>query len=168
MALMNVLIYPDPRLRNKAKEVTAFDGALKSIVDDMFETLDAHNGVGLAATQVNVDKRIIVMNLSRTDKPEKRVFINPEILSSHGSTKFTEGCISVPGIYEDVLRAASVKFKAQDIDGTVFEEDCEDLLSNCIQHEVDHLDGILYIDRLSSLKRQRVLKKLKKLQRQTL
>lgn len=167
MALLNILRFPDARLRNPAKSVESFDSNLKQLVDDMFETMYEGRGVGLAATQVNIDKKVITIDVS-DDQSEPVVLINPEILHQEGKIKSTEGCLSVPGIYEDVDRAALVKIKAYDKDGEAFEIESEGLLGRCIQHEIDHLNGKLFIDHLSRLKRERVLKKLKKLERQTL
>ena len=167
MPLLNILHYPDPRLRNRAEPVQQFDDELRSLVDDMFETMYDAPGIGLAAIQVNVPKRIIVMDTSE-GKNDPRCFINPEILDSRGKVKTEEGCLSVPGIYEPVERAQWIRMKAFDQHGEAFELEAEDLLAVCVQHEIDHLDGKVFVDYLSELKRQRVRKKLEKLRRQTL
>lgn len=165
MAILDILRFPDPRLRNKAKPVEQVDAALQRLVDDMFETMYQAPGIGLAATQVNVAKRLVAMDLSE-EKNQPLVLINPEIIESDGSDEYEEGCLSVPGVHETVKRAERIKIKAQDRDGNPFEMDAEGLLAVCIQHEIDHLDGKLFVDYLSSLKRQRIRKKLEKEERQ--
>jgi peptide deformylase len=166
MAILNILEFPDPRLRTIAKPVTVFDAALSQLIDDMFETMYAAPGIGLAATQVNVHKRVVVMDLSE-DKSEPRVFINPEFESlTEEMDQYQEGCLSVPGFYENVDRPQKVRIKAQDRDGAPYELIAEGLLAVCIQHECDHLNGKLFVDYLSSLKRDRIKKKLEKLHRQ--
>ena len=166
MAILNILEFPDPRLRTIAKPVTVFDAALSQLIDDMFETMYAAPGIGLAATQVNVHKRVVVMDLSE-DKSEPRVFINPEFESlTEDMDQYQEGCLSVPGFYENVDRPQKVRIKAQDRDGAPYELIAEGLLAVCIQHECDHLNGKLFVDYLSSLKRDRIKKKLEKQHRQ--
>jgi len=161
MALRNILEYPDPRLRTRAQPVTRFDAELKQLVNDMFETMYAAPGIGLAATQVDVHKRVIVIDVSK-DHDQPLVFINPEILSREGEEISEEGCLSVPENFADVKRAAQVRIRARDRDGAVFERDYDDVLAVCIQHEMDHLEGKLFVDYLSDLKRERIRKKLEK------
>jgi peptide deformylase len=161
MALLTILEYPDPRLRTKARPVADFDAALKQRIADMFETMYAAPGIGLAATQVDWHHRLIVIDTSK-EQDQREVFINPEILSREGQAKGEEGCLSVPGIYDDVQRAERVRVRAQDADGQVYERDLDGLLAVCLQHEMDHLDGKLFVDYLSELKRQRIRKKLEK------
>ncbi|EGV50726.1 peptide deformylase [endosymbiont of Riftia pachyptila (vent Ph05)] len=161
MAILDILHFPDSRLRNKAKPVSQVDDAIRKLVDDMFETMYEAPGIGLAATQVNVAKQIIVIDLSE-EKNQPLCLINPEILSKEGEEKMDEGCLSVPGIYESVKRAARISVRALDRDGAPFELETEGLLAVCIQHEIDHLNGKLFVDYLSSLKRQRIRKRLEK------
>ena len=162
MARLNILEYPNPRLRIKAAPVTVVDDSIKNLIDDMFETMADANGIGLAASQVDVHQRIIVMDLSE-DKSQPRVFINPEIEVLEPETSpYEEGCLSVPGFYEPVDRPAHVIIRALDRDGNAFEEEANGLLAVCIQHEIDHLEGKLFVDYLSPLKRQRIRTKLKK------
>src|SRR5690349_17024303 len=162
MALLDILHHPDPRLRQKAKPVARFDAALQRLIDDMFETMYAAPGVGLAATQVGVDLRVAVMDCSREEGVrEPLVFINPEILEAVEPEEVDEGCLSVPGVSDSIKRHHRVRARALDRKGKPFEVEAEGLLAQCIQHEIDHLDGKLYIDRLSSLKRERLLKRLK-------
>jgi peptide deformylase len=161
MALRTILEYPDPRLRTRAQPVTQFDAELGKLIDDMFETMYAAPGIGLAATQVDVHKRLVVIDVSK-DRNEPLVFINPEILSREGEEVSEEGCLSVPENFAEVKRAAKVRIRAQDRKGTVFERDYDDVLAVCIQHEIDHLDGRLFVDYLSDLKRERIRKKLEK------
>lgn len=166
MAILNILEFPDPRLRTIAKPVEQVDEGVRQLVDDMFETMYEAPGIGLAATQVNVHKRIVVMDLSE-DKSEPRVFINPELEPlTEELGEYQEGCLSVPGFYENVDRPVRVRIKALDRDGKAFEEIAEGLLAVCIQHECDHLNGKLFVDYLSSLKRDRIKKKLEKQHRQ--
>ena len=166
MAILNILEFPDPRLRTIAKPVTVFDDALRTLIDDMFETMYEAPGIGLAATQVNVHKRVVVMDLSE-DKSEPRVYINPEFdYLTEEMDQYQEGCLSVPVFYENVDRPQKVRIKAQDRDGNPFEEVAEGLLAVCIQHECDHLNGKLFVDYLSNLKRDRIRKKLEKQHRQ--
>lgn len=166
MAILNILEFPDPRLRTIAKPVEVVDDAVRQLIDDMFETMYEAPGIGLAATQVNVHKRIVVMDLSE-DKSEPRVFINPEFEPlTEDMDQYQEGCLSVPGFYENVDRPQKVRIKALDRDGNTFEEVAEGLLAVCIQHECDHLNGKLFVDYLSTLKRDRIRKKLEKQHRQ--
>jgi peptide deformylase len=161
MSRLTILEYPDPRLRTRARPVEQFDAALGRLIDDMFETMYEAKGIGLAATQVDVHRRLIVMDLS-ADRSEPLVFINPEILDREGETKTEEGCLSVPGIFDDVQRAARVRLRAQDRAGTVSERDLDAVVSVCVQHEMDHLEGKLFVDYLSDLKRDRIRKKLER------
>ncbi|MBB6340728.1 peptide deformylase [Pseudomonas fluvialis] len=166
MAILTILEFPDPRLRTIAKPVEVVDDALRQLIDDMFETMYAAPGIGLAATQVNVHKRLVVMDLSE-DKSEPMVFINPEFEPlTEQMDQYQEGCLSVPGFYENVDRPQQVRIKALDRNGEPFELVAEGLLAVCIQHECDHLNGKLFVDYLSSLKRDRIKKKLEKQHRQ--
>lgn len=167
MALLPILHFPDERLRLRARPVARVDEAIRTLVDNMFETMYAAPGIGLAANQVNVQKRVVVLDVSE-EKNEPRVFINPEIVARDGVEEREEGCLSVPGIYEKVRRAERVRVRALDRDGQTFETEADGLLAVCIQHEIDHLDGKLFVDYLSSLKRQRIRKKLEKHQREAL
>jgi len=161
MALRTILEFPDPRLRKRAETVTRFDAALGTLVDDMLETMYAAPGIGLAATQVDVHQRVIVIDLSR-EHNEPLVLINPEILAREGEASTEEGCLSVPNIFDEIKRAAKVRVRAQDRNGASFERDFDDILAVCIQHEMDHLEGRLFVDYLSDLKRERIRKKLDK------
>ncbi len=165
MAILEILHYPDKRLRTVAEPVDAVDDSIRSLVDDMLETMYAAPGIGLAATQVNVHKRVIVMDLSE-EKNEPLCFINPEILSSEGVEQTEEGCLSVPDIFETVERAERVTVRALDKDGNEFTLEADGLLAVCIQHEMDHLMGNLFVDYLSPLKQLRVKKKIQKARRQ--
>lgn len=166
MAILEILEYPDPRLRTIAKPVAAVDQKIKTLIDDMFETMYDANGIGLAATQVNQHIQLIVMDLSE-DKNEQHVFINPELTILDGDPeKMQEGCLSVPGYYEDVERIEHVLIKALDRNGEPFELEATGLLAVCIQHEMDHLNGKLFVDYLSALKRNRIKKKLEKSKKQ--
>ena len=165
MALLNILHFPDPRLRTKAVEVSVFDENLQTLVNDMLETMYEAPGIGLAATQVDNHIRLLVMDISE-DKNDPKVLINPQILSSEGDEEMDEGCLSVPGYYESVSRAEKVHVRAQDVKGSFFEIHADDLESVCIQHEMDHLEGKLFVDYISSLKRDRIRKKLEKLKKQ--
>ena len=167
MANLTILHFPDDRLRTVAKPVEQVDDDLRTLIDDMFETMYDAPGIGLAATQVNVHQRLIVIDVSE-EKNEPLVLINPEILEKGGIEEMDEGCLSVPGIYEKVQRADRVKVRALDRNGESFELDADGLLAVCIQHEIDHLDGKLFVDYLSTLKRQRIRKKLEKQLRQTM
>ena len=163
MAILNILEFPDPRLRTIAKPVAVVDARIKQLVEDMFETMYAAPGIGLAATQVNVHERIVVMDISEQGD-EPRVFINPELEPlTDDLEQMQEGCLSVPGFFETVTRPERVRVKALDKNGEPFEEICEGLLAVCIQHECDHLNGKLFVDYLSNLKRDRIRKKLEKL-----
>ena len=161
MALRTILEFPDPRLRKRAETVTRFDAALGTLVDDMLETMYAAPGIGLAATQVDVHQRVIVIDLSR-EHNEPLVLVNPEILAREGEASTEEGCLSVPNIFDEIKRAAKVRVRAQDRNGASFERDFDDILAVCIQHEMDHLEGRLFVDYLSDLKRERIRKKLDK------
>ena len=161
MALLNVLTFPDERLRTVAKPVTEFNAEIKTLVSDMFETMREEKGVGLAATQVNVHKQVIVMDVS-DDQDTPLVFINPVIVSQTGTMVNEEGCLSVPGNYAKVERAEKITVRAFDEKGEEFTIDAEELLAICIQHEMGHLAGKLFVDYLSPLKRNRIMKKLEK------
>jgi peptide deformylase len=161
MARLNILEYPDPRLRTRAKPVEIFDAALAKQAEDMFETMYAAPGIGLAATQVDFHKRLIVMDVSE-GKSSPQVFCNPEILTREGEGITEEGCLSVPGIFDEVKRAATIRARAQDVTGKFFEVDLDGLAAVCLQHEMDHLEGKLFVDYLSDLKRERIRKKLDK------
>lgn len=165
MALMEILEFPDPRLRTVAKPVETFDQALAELVSDMIETMYNENGIGLAATQVNVHQQVLVMDTGDS-RDEPRVFINPRLLVSDGHQTYEEGCLSVPGIYANVERAEQVRVEARDVHGERFEVELEGLDAVCLQHEMDHLQGKLFVDYLSPLKRQMVRKKLEKSRRQ--
>lgn len=166
MAILNILEFPDPRLRTVAKPVSKVDATIKTLIKDMFDTMASANGIGLAASQVDVHLRIIVMDLGETES-RPRVFINPEIeVLDQDMSPYDEGCLSVPGFYETIDRPAHVMIRALDGDGNPFEEAAHGLLAVCIQHEIDHLEGKLFVDYLSPFKRQRIRKKLEKLHKQ--
>ena len=165
MAKLPILEFPDPRLRTVAKPVAQVDDAVRRLVDDMFETMYDAPGIGLAATQVDVHLRLLVLDVSE-DKNRPMVFINPEIIESEGSQVYQEGCLSVPGIYADVKRADRVRVRALDREGKAFEVDAGGLLAVCVQHEMDHLAGKVFVDYLSPLKREQVRKKLAKQRRE--
>ncbi|HZG19971.1 MAG TPA: peptide deformylase [Herbaspirillum sp.] len=166
MAQLNILRYPDPRLHKIAQPVTVFDARIKQLVADMAETMYAAPGVGLAATQVDVHEQVVVIDVSDEGK-NLQVFINPEILwASDEKRVYDEGCLSVPGIYDGVERPARVKVRAFDVDGKAFEVDADDLLAVCIQHEMDHLKGKVFVEYLSPLKRNRIKTKLQKEERE--
>ncbi len=167
MAILNILHYPDERLRRKAAPVAEVDAGIRRLVDDMLETMYDAPGIGLAATQVGELHRVVVIDISE-EKNDPLVLINPEITHREGQIKMEEGCLSVPSIYEMVTRAERIRVRALDRGGKPFELEAEELLSVCIQHEIDHLDGKLFVDYLSELKRQRVRKKMEKLRRKTL
>ncbi|AVG15638.1 MULTISPECIES: peptide deformylase [Chromobacteriaceae] len=167
MALLNILHYPDERLHTVAKPVEVFDAALQQQIDDMFETMYEAKGIGLAATQVDYHRRLVVMDISE-ERDERRVFINPEIVAKDGETVYEEGCLSVPGIYDKVTRAEHVKVKALDRDGKPFELEAHGLLAICIQHEIDHLNGVVFVERLSQMKQTRIKTKLKKREKQNM
>ena len=164
MAIMQILEYPDPRLRTLAIPVETVDESIRKLVDDMLETMYMAPGIGLAATQVNVHKRLLVADVSE-GHDEPRCFINPEIIDSEGVETTEEGCLSVPGVYERVERAETIRIRALDRDGEAFEEDLDGMLAVCVQHEIDHLNGKLFVDYLSDLKRQRIRKRLDKAKR---
>ena len=164
MALLPILEYPDPRLKKVATPVAAVTPEVRKLVRDMAETMYAAPGVGLAATQVNVHKRVIVIDISE-HKDTLRVFINPELLAAEGEAECEEGCLSVPGFYDKVTRAARIRVRAQDEHGATFELDAEGMLAVCIQHEMDHLQGKVFVEYLSPLKRARLAAKLRKKQR---
>jgi peptide deformylase len=164
MTRLTILEYPDPRLRTRATPVSAVDDGVRTLVDDMFETMYAAKGIGLAATQVNVHQRVLVADVSE-NKDRPLAFINPEILAKEELGTMQEGCLSVPGFYEDVDRAQRIRVRALGRDGQPFEMDADGLLAVCIQHEIDHLDGKLFVDYISELKRTRIRKKLEKEQR---
>lgn len=165
MALLEILQYPDKRLRTVAEAVDVIDDATRQLVDDMFETMYAAPGIGLAATQVNVHRRIIVMDLS-AEKNQPLCLINPEIIKAEGVEQTEEGCLSVPDIFETVERAERIVVKALDAQDKEFTLEADGLLAVCIQHEIDHLDGNVFVDYLSPLKQMRVKKKLQKARRQ--
>lgn len=164
MARLPILEYPDPRLKKVATPVAAVTPDVRKLVRDMAETMYAAPGVGLAATQVNVHKRVIIIDISE-HRDELRVFINPDLLSAEGEAECEEGCLSVPGYYDRVTRAARVRVRAQDEHGRWFELDAERLLAVCIQHEMDHLQGKVFVEYLSPLKRARLAARLRKKQR---
>ncbi len=165
MAILRILEFPDPRLRKKAVPVEAVDDSLRQLIDDMFETMYEAPGIGLAATQVDVHRRLLIADVSQ-EKNEPHVLINPEILGQEGSEVTEEGCLSVPGYYEEIERAERIKVRYLDRDGNEQESEFEGLLAVCVQHEVDHLQGRLFIDYLSEVKRQRIRKRLAKDRRQ--
>lgn len=167
MALLNILHYPDERLHKVASPVKQVDDAICSLVDDMAETMYAARGIGLAAIQVNVQKRVVVIDVSE-ERNELQVFINPEIIQKDGETSFEEGCLSVPGIYDWVTRAETVTVKALGRDGIPFEVNADGLLAICLQHEIDHLNGKVFVQYLSQLKQKRIKTKLQKQERRNL
>ncbi|PKM23201.1 MAG: peptide deformylase [Gammaproteobacteria bacterium HGW-Gammaproteobacteria-14] len=165
MAILEILEFPDPRLRTVAKPVDTVDDALRKLIDDMFETMYAAPGIGLAASQVNVHRRLLVLDVS-DDGDQPMVFINPEITPIGTDTKpYDEGCLSVPGFHETVERPDRIHVRALGRDGQPFEMEAGGLLAVCLQHEIDHLDGKLFVDYVSRLKRERIRKKLEKIQR---
>ena len=166
MALLPILEFPDPRLRTKAKPVATVDAAITRLTEDMLETMYDASGIGLAATQVDVHQRVIVIDVSEA-RDEPLVLINPELTLSGEEVASPEGCLSVPEYFEDVTRRSKVHLKALDAQGEPYELDAEGLLAVCIQHECDHLDGKLFVDYLSGLKRQRIRRKLEKKHRQS-
>ncbi len=161
MAILRILEFPDPRLRKKAVPVADVGDDLQNLIDDMFETMYTAPGIGLAATQVDVHKRLLIADVSQ-EKNEPRVLINPEILDKGGVAVTEEGCLSVPGYFEEVERAEHIRVRYLDRDGNPIETEAEGLLAVCIQHEIDHLNGKLFVDYLSEAKRQRIRKKLEK------
>ena len=164
MALRDILVVPDPILKKVSDRVDVVDDDVRALMDDMLETMYAAPGIGLAAIQIGVAKRVIVMDLAKQDEPkEPRYFINPEILwASEETQPYEEGCLSVPEIYDEVERPAHVKLRYLDYHGKTIEEDAEGMYAVCIQHEMDHLDGVLFIDHLSRLKREQAVRKVKK------
>jgi len=165
MAKLTILEYPDPRLRTRAAPVTVFDQALGQLAEDMLETMYSAKGVGLAATQVNVHKRLLVADVSE-ERNSPLVLVNPRLVEAVDKSVNQEGCLSVPGIFEDVERARQVRIEFQDVTGARREIETDGLLGVCIQHEIDHLEGKLFVDYLSELKRERIRKKLEKERRQ--
>ena len=168
MALLKILEFPNPKLRQRAIEVKMFNDSLKTTCEDMLETMYDAKGIGLAAIQVNILKRIIVIDLSE-EKNEPFIFINPEIIKVSNDTKqYGEGCLSVPGIYENVTRPNSLSAKYFDMDGNEHQLEADGLLSVCLQHEIDHLDGRVFVDHLSRLKQEKIIRKLQKEKRRSL
>jgi peptide deformylase len=165
MSLLKILEYPNPLLRTKAKPIINFGKDLQTQVDDMFETMYAAPGIGLAATQVDIHLQLFVLDVSE-NKDEPLVFINPEIVELHGVEEMEEGCLSFPGVYAKIERADSLSIRALNRDGEIFEMDANELLAVCIQHELDHLKGKLFVDYLSALKRNRIRKRLLKEQKE--
>lgn len=167
MAFLPILHFPDPRLRTVSTPVEQVDDEVRTLLDNMLETMYEAPGIGLAAPQVNVFKRVIVIDITE-ERNDPRCFVNPEIVERRGAQEFEEGCLSVPNIYEQVQRAEWIRVKALGRDGRPFELETDGLLAVCIQHEIDHLDGKLFVDYLSELKRNRIRKKMEKLRRHTL
>jgi len=165
MTKLAILEYPDPRLRQTAEPVDVVDAEVRQLADDLLETMYAANGVGLAATQVDVHRRVLVLDVSES-RNEPRVFINPRLISAEGLAPAEEGCLSLPGIYDKVARPTRIRVAALGRDGEPFELEAEGLLAVCIQHEMDHLEGKLFVDGLSELKRQLIRKRLQKERRQ--
>ena len=165
MARLRILHFPDPRLRRRAEPVGIVDDGIRKLIDDMFETMYEAPGIGLAAPQVDVAMRVITIDLSK-DRNEPLCLVDPEIRWAEGKMEYEEGCLSVPGVYDMVKRAERVRVSATDRDGQAREIEAEGLLAACIQHEIDHLDGRLFVDHLSRLKRQRIRKKAEKALRQ--
>lgn len=165
MAVRKIIYLPDPRLRTECDPVVTFDKALHTLIDDMFDTMYDASGVGLAANQIGITKRVSVIDATK-DKSQQLVLVNPEILETKGTERMQEGCLSVPGFYDKVTRASWVKMRAQDRDGKVYELEGDGLLGEAIQHEIDHLNGIVYIDLLSPLKRNRIKRKFDKYAKQ--
>ena len=162
-----ILIWPDPRLKEKAVPVDAVDASVRSLIDDMFETMYRADGVGLAAPQIGVLQRVVVVDTSSADEDVKPfAMINPEVLEADGSMKYREGCLSVPGEAEEVKRAAHVKVRFLDREGTPVEMEATGLTAVCIQHEIDHLEGVLFVDHLSALKRELIKKRMKRLKQE--
>ena len=165
MSILSILEFPDPRLRLHAAPVTVFDAKLRQLRTDMLETMYAAKGVGLAAIQVNVQQRVLVADMS-DERTQPLILVNPQVVDKSGSQVYQEGCLSFPGVYADVTRALGIKVKAQDTDGKNVTLEVEGPLAVCIQHEIDHLDGKMFVDYLSSLKRTLLLKRLDKQRRQ--
>ena len=161
---LDILQYPDPRLRVRAAAVSTVDASVRELIDNMAETMYHAPGIGLAAIQVGVAKRVVVIDISQ-ERNDLKAFVNPEIIAREGDAVMDEGCLSVPGVYEPVARAQKVRVRALDRDGNPFELEADGLLAVCIQHEIDHLDGKVFVDYLSRLKQQRIRKKLEKQQR---
>ena len=161
MSRLDILHFPDPRLRRRAEPVAAVDDRVRRLIDDMFETMYEAPGIGLSAPQVNVAERVVTIDLSK-DRSEPLCLVNPEIRSADGETETEEGCLSVPGVYEIVKRPENIRVHALDRDGRAQEIEAQGMLAVCIQHEIDHLDGRLFVDYLSRLKRQRIRKKAEK------
>jgi peptide deformylase len=161
MALLPILEFPDPRLRTRAAPVAEVDGSIRKLIDDMFETMYAAPGIGLAATQVNVHKRVLVIDVSE-DRSQPLALINPEIIAREGVEETEEGCLSVPGIYDKVTRAEKIRVRTLDRSGKRIELEADGLLAVCIQHEMDHLQGKVFVEHLSQLKQQRIRAKLAK------
>ena len=164
MAVRDIIIIPDKRLRLKSEPVKAVDATLRALVDDMFETMYEAPGIGLAAIQVGVPKRVVTIDLAKKDEPKQpQVFINPEVVwASDEKATYEEGCLSIPEYYEEVERPTQVKVKYLDLDGKTQEVEADGLLATCLQHEIDHINGVLFIDHISKLKRDRVIKKFTK------
>ena len=167
MAKRDILIIPDTRLRQKSAAVTAIDASVRALVEDMFETMYEAPGIGLAAIQIGVAARVVTMDLAKKDEPKApQVFINPEVTwSSDEQATYEEGCLSIPDYYEEVARPKAVKVKFLDLDGKAHEIEADGLLATCLQHEIDHTNGVLFIDHISKLKRDMVMKKFKKAQK---
>ncbi len=165
MANLDILEFPDPRLRTVARPVEAFDADLGRLINDMFETMYSAQGIGLAATQVNIHQQLLVLDVSET-RDQPHIYINPWIIESEGSETCEEGCLSVPGIYAEVSRAEKIRISARDRDGNPFEKELDGMHAVCFQHEMDHLKGTLFVDYLSPLKQRMVRKKLEKQRRQ--
>jgi peptide deformylase len=165
MTKLSILEYPDPRLRTRAEAVAVVDDAVRRLADDLLETMYAANGVGLAATQVDVHRRVIALDVSEA-RNQPLILINPELLSAEGQGPGEEGCLSLPGIYDKLSRATRIRIRSLDRDGQPFEMDAEGLLGVCIQHEMDHLEGKLFVDYLSELKRQLIRRRLEKERKQ--
>ncbi len=167
MSILTILQFPDPKLRQKAAPVMSVDNSIRTLVDDMFETMYSAPGIGLAAVQVDILKRVIVIDISE-DKSQPECFINPDIVERSGDEQMDEGCLSVPGIYEPVSRAKEITVRYLDRDGNAQELTVDGLLAVCIQHEMDHLDGKLFVDYLSEMKRNRIRKKMEKMRQHTM
>ncbi len=167
MALLPILQYPDPRLHTIASRVTRVDERIRQLIKDMADTMYAAPGVGLAATQVDVHRRVIIIDISET-RDQLKAFINPEIIARSGTADCEEGCLSVPGIFERVVRAEHIRLKALNVRGAPFELEATSMLAVCIQHEMDHLEGKIFIEYLSRLKQQRIVARLKKQQRRVM
>ena len=166
MAVLTILQYPDPRLKKVAAAVERVDDGIRTLVNNMADTMYAAPGVGLAATQVDVHKQVIVIDISPT-RNQLNVFINPQIVESEGVSDLEEGCLSVPGVYDKVPRANRIRVRALDVQGRTFEMEADGMLAVCIQHEMDHLKGRVFVDYLSRLKRSRILTRMRKLERKS-